>query len=344
MIIVIPAYQPDEKLTKLVAELCEACGYPIVIVDDGSAERCKPIFEALEPYATVLHHEVNRGKGRAMKTAFEYCAKNFPKDEGIITVDADGQHLPSDILNVAKTWEQNKEALVLGSRRFLGDVPFKSRAGNAITRFVFAASTGVKVFDTQTGLRAFAVSRVPEMLELKGERYEYEITQLLHCTKERIPILETPIETVYIMDNESSHFHPWRDSWRIYRIILGYISSSVLCFLVDLLLVTLLKLVTGSWDPVIAVAFVTATARLGSGTLNYFLNLKLVFGGGNHSSYLKYIALFVVNYLVQLGLQELIVAHWGLPWIPFYIIIQAVTYPLCFWIQRKYIFVKGKKS
>ena len=183
MMIVIPAYQPDEKLAGVVDALIQKTVFPIVIVDDGSREDCQPLFAALaeKDRVTVLHHEVNRGKGAAMKTAFQYVYDHCPDEEGVITVDADGQHLPDDVLRVADTFRSNRNALVTGSRRFTGNVPFKSRAGNAITRFVFAISTGVKVYDTQTGLRAFSRENIPRMLSLKGDRYEYEISQLLYC-------------------------------------------------------------------------------------------------------------------------------------------------------------------
>ena len=192
MIIVIPAYQPDEKLTGVVDTLISKTNFPIVIVDDGSQADCQPLFAALseKDQVTVLHHEVNRGKGAAMKTAFQYVYDYCPDAEGVITVDADGQHLPDDVLRVAETFRAHRDALVTGSRRFTGNVPFKSRAGNAITRFVFAISTGVKLYDTQTGLRAFSRENIPRMISLKGDRYEYEISQLLYCCRELIPIVE----------------------------------------------------------------------------------------------------------------------------------------------------------
>ncbi len=233
MMIVIPAYQPDEKLTGVVDILIAKTNFPIVIVDDGSRADCRPLFDTLseKEQVTVLHHEVNRGKGAALKTAFQYVYDNFPEEEGVITVDADGQHLPADVLRVADAFRSHRNALVTGSRRFTGKVPFKSRAGNAITRFVFAISTGVKVYDTQTGLRAFSRDNIPRMLTLKGDRYEYEISQLLYCCREMIPIVEVPIETVYIEDNASSHFRALRDGWRIYKMILMFVSSSLLSFL-----------------------------------------------------------------------------------------------------------------
>ena len=245
MIVVIPAYEPDEKLLGVLKEFTEQTAFPIVVVNDGSSEACRPVFDAVKafPRVTLLEHEKNRGKGAAMKTAFAYIKDNFPVEEGVLTVDADGQHLLKDCLNVCKAFAEHPDLLVTGSRRFQGKVPIRSRIGNSITRGVFHLTTGSRVYDTQTGLRAFSVSRIPEMLDLHGDRYEYEIHQLLHCSSKGSGVLEVPIETVYIDDNSSSHFDTLRDSVKIYKVIfkflgptfLKFMSTSLLSFLIDFL-------------------------------------------------------------------------------------------------------------
>ena len=344
MMIVIPAYQPDEKLTGVVDALIEKTNFPIVIVDDGSRDDCQPLFADLDrrEQVTVLHHEVNRGKGAAMKTAFQYIYDHCPDAEGVITVDADGQHLPDDVLRVAEAFRSHQDALVTGSRRFTGNVPFKSRAGNAITRFVFAISTGVKVYDTQTGLRAFSRDNIPRMLALKGDRYEYEISQLLYCCREMIPIVEVPIETVYIEDNASSHFRALRDSWRIYKMILMFVSSSFLSFLFEYILFLLLTWLTKSWS--ISLLFATAVSRILSSILNYSLNKRLVFESDNRTSFLRYVVLAVFIFGVHFGLLYLFTTICGIPkWIA-YIIVQLIVYPMSFVLQRKFVFVKDKKQ
>lgn len=353
MIVVIPAYQPDEKLIQTVAELRQKTDYPIVIVNDGSSEDRAEIFSRLEPEATVLHHEVNCGKGRAMKTAFAYIHEHYASTEGVVTVDADGQHLVPDIVSVSEEWAAHPEALVLGSRKFTGDVPFKSRAGNAITRKVFHASTGVKVFDTQTGLRAFAVSRIPMMLEMSGERYEYEINVLLYCTRHRVPIREVTIETVYIEDNASSHFHPVRDAWRIYKMILLFATSSIVAALVDYVLVLgleplLSRIMAGislPWAPFLSLTSApllcaTAIARVVSSLLNYFINGKLVFGDCSKRSIFRYYLLVVGIYAVNFALLSLLNAVMSL-WLA-KILVEVVLYPLSFYLQRRFVFVGEK--
>ena len=346
MMIVIPAYQPDEKLTGVVDTLIEKTSFPIVIVDDGSSESCRPLFAALEEKAqvTVLRHEVNRGKGAALKTAFQYIYENCPEAEGVITADADGQHLPVDILRVAEAFRAHRDALVTGSRRFTGKVPFKSRAGNAITRFVFAISTGVKVYDTQTGLRAFSRENIPRMLSLKGDRYEYEISQLLFCCREMIPIVEVPIETVYIEDNASSHFRALRDGWRIYKMILMFVSSSLLSFLLEYAIFLFLIWLTKSWTQATSDFFSTAVSRVVSSIFNYLYNKRLVFEAANRTSFLRYTVLALFIFGCHFGLLYLFSVLCGIPeWIS-YAIVQLIVYPMSFVLQRKYVFVKDRKE
>ena len=245
MVIVIPAYEPDEKLLGVLKDFTEQTSFPIVVVNDGSSKKCLPVFEAVRAFdrVTLLTHEVNKGKGAALKTAYAFIAEHYPESEGILTVDADGQHLMPDCMNVCAAYNEHPDLLITGSRRFKGKVPLRSRMGNSITRGVFRLTTGKHVYDTQTGLRAFSVSRVPEMLSLHGNRYEYEIHQLLHCCTNGTGVYEVPIETVYIDDNSSSHFDTLRDSAKIYKVIFKFLgptffkfmSTSLVSFLIDFL-------------------------------------------------------------------------------------------------------------
>ena len=339
MIVVIPAYEPDEKLLRVVAELKRDTDYAIVVVNDGSSEAAEPVFAALPEGVTLLRHAQNRGKGRALKTAYEYIAAHFPQSEGIVTVDADGQHLPADVVRVSEDWEAHPETLVLGSRRFTGTVPWRSRAGNAITRVVFRLSTGVSVYDTQTGLRAFAVSRIPMMLEMRGERYEYEINVLLYATRQHMPIREVTIETVYIADNASSHFHPMRDSWRIYKMILLFAASSLLAAAVDYVLVLSLSALFEKQEP--GLLWSVVLARVISSFLNYMLNRKLVFEDCSRRSVFRY-------YLVAAGIMA---ANYGLlslisgvmPLALAKLLVELALYPLSFYLQRRFVFARGER-
>ena len=151
------------------------------------------------------------------------------------------------------------------------DSPLRSRIGNYITKKVFSLTTGVQVEDTQTGMRAFSKSLIPKLLQIQGNRYEYEMNMLLDFAKEGIPIQEYPIETIYINDNEESHFDTVKDSIRIYSQILKFISSSLLSFCIDFLLYTASFSLSGS------ILFSNAFARLISLHCNFFMNQNYVF-------------------------------------------------------------------
>lgn len=339
MIVVIPAYQPDPKFTALVDTLCETTAYPIVVVDDGSDPACAPLFDALGGKAVLLRHEKNRGKGAAIKTALTYIQSHYPENEGVVTVDADGQHLPADIVRVSEAWAEHPDSLVLGSRRFTGSVPFKSRAGNAITRAVFALSTGVRVFDTQTGLRAFSVKSIPLMLRMRGDRYEYEINVLLFATRHRMPIVEIPIETVYIEGNKSSHFKPFRDAWRIYQMILLFVLSSLAALLIDYVLVLLLSLLTRALAGPVSLLISVVGARIVSSFCNYFINRKFVFENRDHRSLMRYYLLAVALLAVNYALMSAATAVFALPVAK--ILVELILYPLSFYLQRRYVFAPG---
>ena len=268
----IPAYQPDEKLSALCFSLKEK-NYEIVVVDDGSGEAYSGIFESVKPCATVLSYLPNRGKGAALKTGLAYIQTVCAPGDVVVTADADGQHRPEDIEKTVREAFLNPDALVLGSRAFTGKVPLRSRLGNGITRGVFGALAGKRVHDTQTGLRAFSCAKIPFMAEIRGDRYEYEMNVLLECSRKRVPIREIPIETVYIDGNASSHFHPVRDAWRIYRELFAFAASSFAGFVTDYGLFSLLSALLGS----ALLPLCNVLARIVSASVNYLLNRRYVF-------------------------------------------------------------------
>ena len=291
-IALVPAYEPDTKMLTLIDEL-KTKGFEIVVVDDGSGADYEDIFEKAEQKAVVLTHNTNKGKGAALKTGLNYIYKYMAysetektatgtvrtsgKDSVIVTVDADGQHTPDDALRIAKISEAKNGALVLGSREFTGDVPARSMVGNTITRHVYSLATGVDIRDTQTGLRAFGRCMIPELLEIEGERYEYEINVLLELAREGRPIIEEDIETVYIEDNKSSHFDTIKDSFKIYKEIIKFSASSFIGFLIDYIAFAALMLTTGAAGLAHGLIISNIGARVLSSVANYSINRKLVF-------------------------------------------------------------------
>ena len=224
--IIVPSLDPDEKLIQVVEGLLTEGFRDIVLVNDGShADHLAPFRQAAEhPEVTVLTHEVNKGKGRALKTAFAWCVENRPDIDGVVTADGDNQHRSADIRRCAEAMLARPDMVWLGVRDFsLEQVPLRSRFGNTITRGVVRLAVGSRITDTQTGLRAIAARHLGLMCRIEGERYEYETQMLLDLHDEGVGIGEVVIDTVYIDENQTSHFNTLKDSWKIYKIIFRHL-------------------------------------------------------------------------------------------------------------------------
>lgn len=224
-IILIPAYEPDDNLIKLVKKLSKE-NLNIVIVDDGSGINYAQIFDKCKDYAKVISYVINEGKGYALKTGFKYIKDNYQEPYIIVTMDCDGQHTIKDAKKLIKEVSQNKDIFLLGKRIRDGEIPLRSRIGNSITRFVYRITTGLDVYDTQTGLRAFSNELIDYMINIEGNRYEYEMNVLLRCAKDKIKIKEIVIDTIYIDNNSASHFNGLKDSYRIYKNIIKFLITS----------------------------------------------------------------------------------------------------------------------
>ena len=221
IVVVIPAYEPEDSLVELIKSLQTDFAH-ILVVDDGS-KTADAVFEkvAFLDGVKLLRHDVNRGKGAALKTAFAAVTKDFPEAAGVVTADADGQHLPADIVAVAKSTLDHPDRFTLGVRAFDGDVPFRSRFGNAWSRWFFFLLTGTMVYDTQTGLRGIPAKFLPALCEMQGDRYEYEGRMLVAAARMKNKPEQVRIKTVYLEGNRTSHFNPIRDSLRTQTALLA---------------------------------------------------------------------------------------------------------------------------
>lgn len=338
--LIIPAYKPARELLGLLSQFEGNADFLPVVVDDGSGADFQPIFDALPAGVTLLRHPVNRGKGAALKTAFRHVLDACPQCELAVTADADGQHRYGDILKVCQSAAAHPGALVLGSRRFEGDVPLRSRFGNGVTRKVFSVASGVSVYDTQTGLRAFDRDVMKRFVDIPGERYEYEINMLLTAAQSGIPILEEWIETVYIEDNASSHFNPFRDSLKIYMCIFKFAASSLLAFVVDYVLVLLFSALTKAWGASASLNFSVIAARLISASLNFTINRRVVFNGNESlgKALVKYAALAVAVLGLNLALMHLLTIRLRWPIPAAKIVVEALLFCMNFVVQGKFVY------
>lgn len=353
--VIIPSYNPDEKLLSVVEGL-EALGVSdIIVVNDGSKKECLKYFEEVKVHesVTLLSHEKNMGKGAALKTAFRYFLDNRKEMAGCVTADGDAQHRPEDIVACAMEISPENPKIILGVRDFsLPHVPKRSRRGNRITSFVFRIFVGMKLSDTQTGLRAFPISYIKEMCDVKGDRYEYETNMLLEMKRLHIPFSEKVIETVYIEENKTSHFHPVRDSWRIYKLILAHFFKYTISALISLLIETIIQsgifhLIKGLKWGYLTEILSFGPARIVSSIANYYLNKNFVFKDKSKgkATLIKYYILWIIQAIVTYGLDWIIIyklfdTKSTVLYTIITLVIKAVIAIVSFRIQKDWVFAE----
>lgn len=310
--VVIPALDPSPRLTAIVQELL-AQGVPrIIVVNDGSGRSFEGLFLAIGGVerCTLLVHDTNLGKGRALKTAFGYFLEHFPSLDGVVTADADGQHAIDDIVAVCTRVSGGDGSLVLGMRSFSGkDVPARNHFGNALTSRVFRLLYGSWLEDTQTGLRGIPAGELPWIADLPGDRYEYEMNMLIGAKQRGLAISSVPIRTLYPDGNAGSHYGVLRDSGRIFVCLMSglasYLLAAILSGAADILLFVLFD---GVLLPFMAaagrLAASTAAARIGSSAMNLLLDRRPFAAGGPAPRLMavRYGTLWLFQLLVSWGL------------------------------------------
>ncbi|RIX48663.1 glycosyltransferase [Paenibacillus nanensis] len=340
MIILIPAYEPSQRLIHLIHDLKDRSDDEIVVVDDGSGPAYQSIFDrAASLGCTVLTHEHNKGKGAALKTGFRYILET-KEASGVVTADCDGQHLPKDIIRIAEEVVQgHPKTIVLGSRKFAGKVPFRSRFGNSVTRSIFSFVSGAKIYDTQTGLRGFGAEMLPWLCRITGDRFEYEMNMLLEAVPAGCTFKEIDIDTVYLERNQSSHFHFLKDSFRVYLPIVKFSVSSLMSAFLDVLLLVLIQLFTSN------LLLAVVGARVCSAVFNYAANRRFVFSTSNDvpvkSSLPRYMLLALVVMLANYGVIDFYYSTIGLSLILAKIFTETTIFLFSYWVQRKFVFVKS---
>ena len=348
-VILIPSLEPDERLPAYIEKLADSGFGHVVVVDDGSAEEYQPIFSRIAQVdrVQVLHHDVNHGKGVALKTGYTWIRDHLPGISGVITADADGQHTVADCVHLAEELKKGKRALYLGTRDFSQpNVPPKSRTGNRFTSVLFLLLYGKWLEDTQTGLRAFRREDLDFMIGIEGERFEYEMNVLIACARHDLPMIPIEIETVYENENRGTHYHPFRDSMRIFRVLakgfIRFMGVSLLCVLIDQILFNVLNI--GIFHNRAAKAggiilLATAIARVVSATANFLLNKNFVFKLKGHAGGAvgKYIVLCIGVMLVSAGCVWLL-GKIGVNSTVAKLVVDTLLYFVNYRVQQKWVF------
>ena len=358
--VVLPSLNPDEKLVQVIDGLLEYGFTDIILVNDGSKpENLHYFTEQAEkhPEITLLHHEVNKGKGAALKNAFRWFLANRPEGKGVVSVDGDNQHHPEDTRNCALHMLRTGHS-VLGCRDFSQeDVPPRSRFGNRTTSLVFKFFCGMTLSDTQTGLRALPTKALKTLVNVAGDRFEYETNMLLAFKENRLPYDEVKIRTVYIEENKSSHFRVLHDSWRIYKLILGYFFrytvSAIISWVLEVVIVALLAWLLQDRMALILVSGAsTAGGRITSSVLNFYLNKKLVFHSSTNTgvALMRYIMLAVPQMLLQILLTSGVCGLFGveadgsLAYMLIYCAVMIVLFIFSYTIQQRWVFAPQTKG
>lgn len=343
ILLLIPIFEPSEKTIRFFEALLPATTGQILIVDDGSGEDYRDTFQQICQKSDRIHYETypqNQGKGYALKYGLQKASEDFPHVQGIVTADGDGQHHPQDIQRLIHALSTHtSQELLLGVRSFeKKTTPAKSYWGNRLTSGFFWLATGLRLQDTQTGLRAFHTALIPSLITVKGQRFDYEMNVLLATKQLEINLISIPIQTIYEDNNAHSHFRPVHDSLLIYGPLLRFIGASLVSALLDSSFFLLLTLILGRTSlPLLAA---TILARLASGLINYLLNRHYVFHQKrNPTAAFRYACLFLtiivfswigVNILAQV-LPSLFLSK---------LIVDGLLFFFSFHVQQRYIFTK----
>ena len=339
---VIPAYNPDKHLVKVVQNILQKSACPIFIIDDGSSEESRNIFLQLqqlnEPRIVLMAHAVNLGKGAALKTVFNHILVNHPSILGVVTLDSDGQHTLKDCLHTLDNLEKNPKSFVLGYRTFSRDIPLKSYLGNTISKWIYKFVLGYGFKDTQTGLRGLSREFMKRCLKIPSNRFEFETEQLAIAANERQPIIEIPIKTIYIEQNRATTFRPLLDSFRIYFVLFRYGLASIITAFVDFL-VFLLAISFGA-----NIFWANMAARTASIGVQYTLLDKYVFQSKAHLTSFVLFAFYVYFMgAVSAIIQEELVQNLHFPIVAAKILVEGILFFVNFAFLRFYIFTTKSK-
>jgi glycosyltransferase involved in cell wall biosynthesis len=342
VVALIPAYNPTERLLRIVRGLAESGFASIVVVNDGSDAGCDPLFAEVATIGqvTLLRHAVNLGKGAALKTGLNHAFCRYPGHAGVVTVDADGQHLAEDARKVALALRKNPDALVVGARGFDTQVPFRSRIGNGITRRLFRFLIGRNLTDTQSGLRGIPLGFVPTLLKIPSSGYEFELDMLLACKYSGRRIMEESIRTVYLEGNRSSHFNPLIDSMRIYFVLFRFTLASLLSAALDSALFLIVFGVSAS------IPISQASARAVSMLFNYTAVKRVVFFSEQKhaNTFPKYLTLVIVSGTVSYLLIRFLTTFLSMSVLAAKVGAESLVFLANFAIQRDFIFTRHRET
>lgn len=188
-IALITVFEPDNHFVEFLKSLKEA-NFEVLVINDGSQVTFNKIFEEAGKIVRILNHEFNRGMGASIKTGLEYIKKNCQGNYIVVTMDYHKKQEIEDIKQVSEAVLLNPNAFVLGSKRRTKETSITTKLGSEAMRFAYQKKTGIDVYDTNANLRGFSNNLIDFLLQVKGNRKDYEINVLLKCAEQKIEIKE----------------------------------------------------------------------------------------------------------------------------------------------------------
>ena len=341
ILFLFPSYQPTALFCELLEQFRQIDPSPIVVVDDGSGPAYDELFQraARVSDTVVLKNAVNLGKGAALKHGMNHVLVNHPDCIGVVTADADGQHAVDDILKVANELGSRSSEVIFGSRDFKRDVPFRSKIGNVVSRYIYRFLIGLNLSDTQTGLRGIPRRLMKLSLGIRSNRYEFETEQIITAKAAGLQFREVPIRTVYIDDNSGSHFNPVLDSFRIYFVLLRYAVSSLATALTDLLVFYIL---TANGMGLLSA---NMSARAVALWIQFMLLKKYVFKSkAGLSIFAAYVAYVFFSGYVSSVMQQQFAAHLVASTLLAKIVVESIIWIFNFMFLRDIIFRRWSEA
>jgi glycosyltransferase involved in cell wall biosynthesis len=209
IVALIPGYQEGPRIAAVVADARRHL--PVIVVDDGSTDDTAAQAEGAG--AIVLVQRPNAGKGAALRAGFRHALEHGAA--AVVTLDADGQHDPSEIPAFLAAFEATGAELIIGRRDF-ATMPAVRRLSNTLGGWIFSAAVGRRVADNQSGYRLIGRRLMTALLDSDEPGFEFEVEMIAHCIALGLPIADIPIRTIY--EGEPSHIRPWRHFTQFLRV------------------------------------------------------------------------------------------------------------------------------
>ncbi len=207
---IIPALNAQRTIAAVVVESRRHVE-PVLVIDDGSSDATGEVAQAVG--ATVIRHEVNRGKGAALKTGFAWALeRGF---DAVITLDADGQHLASEIPAFIEAHRETRADLIIGGRAHLFEQMLpRRRMANRFSALCISIASGARITDSQSGFRLYS-AQLLRSVKLRTDGFDMESEVIVRAGRRGMGIVTIPIELGFVNGIATSHYKPLKDTLRI---------------------------------------------------------------------------------------------------------------------------------